>query len=71
MKVPILIEGIPYYRFRVRFRLADGRRRSWIRWSPGWPWVREEFERELAARGIEPEDIRPRSATIEEEEMGP
>lgn len=44
------VEGVPYYPFEVRFRLADGRRRRWVRWSPGYPWVRGEITRELAAR---------------------
>jgi hypothetical protein len=58
------VEGVPYYPHRVRFQLADGRRRSWVRWSPGFPWVREEVARELDARfGIEA--IKPRSCTIE------
>lgn len=43
-------EGVPYTRFVVTFRLADGRRRRWIRWSPGHPWVRSEVMREIAAR---------------------
>lgn len=41
------IEGVTYYRFRVRFRLVDGSRRSWIRWSPGWNWVYDSIGREL------------------------
>jgi hypothetical protein len=43
------IEGVPYYKFHVTFRLADGTRRRWIRWSPGWPWVYESVGRELFA----------------------
>ncbi len=44
------VEGVTYSRYRVRFRLADGRRRSWVRWSPGRPWVYEEVGRELLER---------------------
>lgn len=47
MTAPRFVEGVPYYRHRVRFTLADGRRRSWVRWSPGYPWIREEVAREL------------------------
>ena len=43
----LLIEGVPYHRFVVRFRLADGRRRRWMRWSPGGPFVYDEVGREL------------------------
>lgn len=59
-----IIEGVPYYRHRVRFQLADGRRRTWVRWSPGAHWVYQEVARELDDRfGIE--GIKPRSCTIE------
>lgn len=58
------IEGVRYWRFRVRFRLADGRVRVWTRWSPGFPWIREEIARELEARGLAPEDLKPHSCTI-------
>jgi len=60
-----LIEGVPWRRFRIRYRLANGRRRSMTRWSPGFPWVRTEIARELDERfGIE--NIAPRSVTIRE-----
>lgn len=57
------IESVWYERFEVCFRLADGRRRRWVRWSPGFPWVYDEVGRELfetfGAAGV-----RERSATI-------
>jgi hypothetical protein len=43
----LVLEGVRYYPFRVRFRLASGQRRRWIRWSPGFPWVQAEVQREL------------------------
>jgi hypothetical protein len=43
----LVIEGVPYQRFRVTFRLTDGRRRRWMRWSPGWTWVYDSVAREL------------------------
>jgi len=46
----MIIEGVRYYRFRVTFRMTTGQRRSWIRWSPGQPWVFEEVGRELLER---------------------
>lgn len=59
-----MIEGVPYFRHAVRFRLASGERRRWVRWSPGFPWVREEVARELVERfGFEA--IKPGSLTIE------
>ena len=57
------IEGVSYYAFVVRYTLADGRRRRMVRWSPGWPWVRDEVGRELVARfGVD--GIKPRSVSI-------
>lgn len=57
------IEGVPYYRFRVRYKLATGKRRTMVRWSPGFPWVREEIARELCDRfGLD--GIAPGSVTI-------
>lgn len=61
------IEGVPYHRFVVRYTLADGRRRRMIRWSPGFPWVREEIARELldsvGLEGIKPGSVTIRSAS--------
>lgn len=45
-----LVENVPYYRFRARYTLATGQRRSMVRWSPGFPWVRDEIGRELMDR---------------------
>lgn len=57
------IEGVTYYPFLVRFRLRDGRRRRWVRWSAGRPWVRDEVGQELLDRfGVE--GLRERSVTI-------
>lgn len=59
------VEGVPYYRFVVRYTLRTGQRRRMVRWSPGFPWVREEIARELVERfGIEA--IKPGSVTIVE-----
>jgi len=30
----VTIEGVEYHRYRVRFRLANGRRVCWRRWAP-------------------------------------
>lgn len=61
----MLIEGVRYGKFVVRFRLADGRRRRWIRWSPaGGQWVCGEVGRELADTfGVN--GVKPHSCTIE------
>ena len=57
------IEGVPYYRFRVRYTLANGKRRSMTRLSPGLPWIREEIARELdETYGLD--NIKPGSVTI-------
>jgi hypothetical protein len=67
MKKSIRIEGVTYYPYKVRFRLADGRRRFWIRWSPGDPWVRDEIAREIAERfgldGVKKASVTIRAAT--------
>ncbi len=60
----LYLEGVAYHRYRLRFQLADGRRRSWVRWSPGLDFARNEFARELEATfGIE--GIKPGTLTIE------
>ncbi len=63
-----IIEGVRYYRHRVRFRLADGRRRSWVRWSPGHPWVLGEVGRELLERFGE-SGVRCHSCAVTLEEL--
>jgi hypothetical protein len=45
-----MVEGVPWYPHVVRFTLADGRRRRWVRWSPGHHWVYGEVARELQDR---------------------
>lgn len=44
-----IYEGVPYYPYRVRFKLADGRRRSWVRWAPARYYMIEAVCRELEA----------------------
>jgi hypothetical protein len=57
------VEGVPYHRYVIRYTLVDGKRRRMARWSPGFPWIREEIARELDARfGLE--SIKPGSVTI-------
>jgi len=62
----VIIEGVRYYRFFVTFRLANGLRRRWVRWSPGAPWVYEEIGRELfetfGLDGIKPHSCRVRAS---------
>lgn len=62
----MLIEGVEYHKFRVSYTLADGMRRRMVRWSPGYPWVREEIARELVERfgldGIKAGSVTIRSA---------
>lgn len=59
----LLIEGVRYHPFVVRYTLADGRRRRMTRWSPGFPWVRDEVGRELLDR-FELDGIRAGSVSI-------
>jgi hypothetical protein len=59
------VEGVPYYRFKVRLRLKNGNRRSFTQYSPGYPWVRTEVARRVDAEfGIE--NVRAGSCTIEQ-----
>ena len=61
---PRIIEGVSYYRFRIRYTLTTGERRRMVRWSPGFPWIREEIGRELVERfGLEA--IKAGSVTIQ------
>jgi hypothetical protein len=63
VNAPLKIEGVPYERFVIRYTLTSGERRRMVRWSPGFPWIREEIGRELCERfGIE--GIKPGSVTI-------
>lgn len=61
---PRYVENVPYYRFRIRYTLATGQRRRMFRWSPGFPWVRDEIGRELLER-YTLDGIKPGSVTIE------
>ncbi len=54
----MIVEGVRYFPFVIRFTLADGRRRRWVRWAPGRPWIGEQFDREVSGRDI---DIKPGS----------
>ncbi len=62
-----LCEGVPYFRFIIRYVLANGRKRRMVRWSPGLPWIRGEVARELVDRfgidGIKPGSVRIASAS--------
>jgi hypothetical protein len=42
-----LVEGVPYYPFRVTWKTACGRRRRCVFWSPGEPWLHIEVARAL------------------------
>ena len=58
------VEGVPYRRFRVTFCMSDGRRRRWVRWSPGFPWITDEVCRELVET-IGADNVKPHSCRIE------
>ncbi len=66
MKPPVFVEGVPYWTYRVQYRLRgrNGARRSFMVQSPGGPWVRSEVGRMLEdLNDVAP--IRHGSATIE------
>ena len=60
------IEGVPYYRYVVRFVLLTEKgsvRRKRVFYSPGEPWVRTEVSRALVDYyGLE--RIKPGSVTL-------
>ncbi len=49
----MIVEGVTYYPFRIRFTLSNGKRRVIVRWSPGRPWIPGEIAREFHDRGID------------------
>lgn len=59
----MIVEGVPYTRYVIRYTLASGKRRRMTRWSPGYPWIREDVARELLSR-YDLADIKPGSVTI-------
>lgn len=59
----MIIEGVHYHRYLVRYTLTDGKRRRMVHYSPGYPWVRSEVARRLDERvGIK--NIKPHSVRI-------
>lgn len=62
-----LIEGVPYYPFKISYRTVEGKRRQRTIRSPGYPWVREEVTRMLDDGAFgEVEHIAPGSLAIQE-----
>jgi hypothetical protein len=57
----MIVEGVPYHRHVVTFRLTSGERRRWIRWSPASYFLRAEFAREVEDREL---PVRDRSARV-------
>jgi hypothetical protein len=60
----MIVENVQYHRYKIRFRWSDGRVVQWIRYAPAEIYMRESFERELAAKDITPDLLMPGSATI-------
>lgn len=58
------LEGVPYHRFVIRFTLATGERRRWVRYSPALSFMRSELVREWSQKGIEPTDLKLGSCSI-------
>lgn len=48
-----MIEGVPYYRYRVRWTTVDGKRRQRTILSPGYPWLRSEVRHMLDAQDVD------------------
>lgn len=42
----MIVEGVPYKRYVITFRWADGRRARWVRWAPAEMYMREALVRE-------------------------
>lgn len=60
----MLVEGVTYHRYNIRFRWSDRRVVELVRYAPTIEFMRESFARELAAKDITPDLIMPESATI-------
>ncbi len=63
MSNPRVYEGVPYYRYLVRFTMSDGRRVRWVRWSPGDPWIHDQLAREFSDR-FESGEVKPGSGRV-------
>jgi len=57
----VYIEGVPYQRFVIRFTLADGRRRKWVRWAPYPQAMADALRREFHDRDV---PIKPGSKVV-------
>ncbi len=44
------LEGVEYFRYRVRFKLATGKRVRWMRWAPYPGALFDSLQRELEYR---------------------
>lgn len=60
----LIIEGVRYVPFQVRFRTVGGHRRRWRRWAPALQYAAESTVRELDASDIA---VKPGSLCIEQE----
>ena len=47
------IEGVPYFRYLVRYVTTHGRRRTKVLYSPGRPWIGEAVRRWIACEDID------------------
>lgn len=48
----MIVEGIPYSRYVVRYTTTAGKRRRKVIWCPGRPWLSETIDRWVSYEGI-------------------
>jgi len=41
----MVVEGVPYLRYRVRYVMTDGRRRAKVLYCPGDAWIEDTVRR--------------------------
>ncbi len=54
----MIVEGVPYLRYAIRYTTKTGRKRRIIRWAPFMAAMAESFHRELG------HDVKPGSDVV-------
>lgn len=49
----MIVEGVPYSRYIVRYVTSDGKRRRKVLWCPGDAWVRDTVHRWVSCADID------------------
>ena len=46
-------EGVPYFRYLVRYVTTSGKRRRKVLYAPGRPWIRDTVDRWIHYDGVD------------------